>query len=111
MVKRLTIALVVVAGMSALGFYFYPTLSRQSPGTPGQHTVTLIWNAPARATSYNIYRRAYKTDTLAKIGTSNKTSYIDSTVQPGFRYAYAVSAVDAKGREGAKTQEVWTTVP
>ena len=111
MIKRLMIAVAVIAGLSALGFYFYPTLSRQSPGAPGQHTVTLTWNDAARATSYNIYRRAYGTDTLAKIGTSNKTSYFDSTAQPGFRYAYAVSAVDAKGREGAKTQEVWATVP
>ena len=82
MMKRLAIAVVVIAALSALGFYFYPTLSRQSPGKPGQHTVILIWNAPARATSYNIFRRAYDTDTLAKIGTSNKTSYFDSTAQP-----------------------------
>lgn len=111
MLKRLTIALVVIAGLSALGFYFYPTLSRQSPGAPRQHTVTLIWNDAARATSYNIYRRAYGTDTLAKIGTSNQTRYFDATVQSGFRYAYAVSSVDAKGHESAKSQEIWATVP
>jgi fibronectin type 3 domain-containing protein len=111
MVKRLTIAVVIIAGLSAVGFYFYPTLSRQSPGAPRQHTVTLTWNDAARATSYNIYRRAYGTDTLAKVGTSDKTHYFDSTVQAGLRYAYAVSSADAKGHESAKSQEIWATVP
>jgi fibronectin type 3 domain-containing protein len=111
MVKRLAIAMVIIAGLSALGLYFYPTLSRQSPGAPRQHTVTLIWNNAARANSYNIYRRAYKTDALTKIGTTNETRYFDSTVQAGFRYAYAVSSVDAKGQESAKSEEIWATVP
>jgi fibronectin type 3 domain-containing protein len=111
MVKRLTIAVVIVAGLSGLGFYFYPTLSRQSPVTPRQRTVTLTWNNAARATSYNIYRRAYGTDTLTKIGTSKETHYFDSTAQAGFRYAYAISSVDAKGHESAKSQEIWATVP
>jgi fibronectin type 3 domain-containing protein len=111
MAKRLATIVVVVAILSALGFYFYPSQSQEPAEPPRPHKVTLNWEKTARAVSYNIYRGPYLSDTFEKLGSSATTTYEDPAAMSEMRYCYAITAVDAKGRESAKSKEMCVTVP
>jgi poly(3-hydroxybutyrate) depolymerase len=62
-------------------------------------SVSLTWNASARAVAYNICRNGNK------VGSSSSTSYIDSGLSGGTNYIFAVTAVNSSG-ESAKSQTV-----
>ena len=62
-------------------------------------SVTLTWNASARALAYNVYRNGNK------VGSSSSTSYNDSGLSGGTNYIFAVTAVNSSG-ESAKSQTV-----
>jgi glycosidase/fibronectin type 3 domain-containing protein len=62
--------------------------------------VSLLWDAVADAASYVIYRSPVMLGGFEIIGTSDSTSYTDTTAPNGTRYYYAVAAVGATGLLG-----------
>jgi hypothetical protein len=109
--NRLAIAALVIGGGIALGFYFHSAGSQQPEEPPRPHKVTLHWDKAAHAKTYNIYRRPYRQDTFAMLGSSETTSYEDPTVRSAEIYCYVVTSVDSKGRESVHPREVCITVP
>jgi hypothetical protein len=82
---------------------------------PGQQPfVDLVW-APVTdldLDGYNVYRR----EEGAAPGKINRQlvknpAYRDSSVAPGKRYVYSVSAVDVRGNESARSEEASEAVP
>lgn len=59
---------------------------------------------------YNVYRNTYIGEKYRKVNKNpipfDSTVFVDSTVLPGKRYFYAVSAVDSAGNEGKKCNPV-----
>ena len=82
---------------------------------PGQKPfIDLVW-APvsdADLAGYNIYRHQQGTPPV-KLNAEPVTSpaYRDSSITPGSRYVYSVSAVDVRGNESAVSEEASETVP
>jgi len=76
--------------------------------------IDLIW-APvtdADLAGYNVYRHEIGQEPV-KINSAlvKPPAYRDSTVAPGKRYFYAVSAVDLRGNESARSEEASEQVP
>lgn len=69
--------------------------------------VELAWHAPGDADlrRFLVYRNS------ALYAYATGTTYTDSTVQPGVRYAYYVSAEDTSGNEGNATNTLEAYVP
>ena len=88
------------------------------PGAPtnlravaGMASVELSWDVPegTPAVSFRIYRAAGDGE-LTRIGESQGVpAYSDKTAEPGTVYRYAVSSMDATGREGPKSTPVEAT--
>lgn len=76
--------------------------------------IDLTWNpnTDADLAGYNVYRRTENTQPV-KINTElvKTPTFRDENVQPGMKYFYAVSAVDLRNNESAKSQEASETVP
>lgn len=76
--------------------------------------VDLIWAPVTNAdlAGYNVYRRDAN-GTMAKLNSElvKSPAYRDSAVAAGTNYVYAVSAVDARGNESAKSEEASEPVP
>jgi hypothetical protein len=83
-------------------------------GVGQQPFVDLIWSPDADAdlAGYNVYRREAG-GALVKLnsGLVKTPAYRDAAVQAGKRYFYAVSAVDVRGNESAKSAEASEEVP
>ena len=82
---------------------------------PGQKPfVDLIWSPDTTAdlAGYNIYRHE-ENGQLEKLNAQpvKTPAYRDTTVQPGKKYFYAVTAVDVRGNESAKSEEASESVP
>jgi fibronectin type 3 domain-containing protein len=108
--KRLTIAMVSIAAAVALGSYFHPAQSDPSQ-SPARHKVTLRWNKAPHAKSYIVYRRPDRVATYLKLGSTVEPSYEDRAVEPGQRYCYQVTTVEAHGRESVPSAEMCVNVP
>jgi len=109
--KRSAIAL-VAAGLSlVLILYLHPTQRQQPAEPPKPHKIIINWEKTPHAVSYNVYRRPYRSETFTKVGTVNNNSYEDPGVQGGERYCYAVTSIDSKGKESARSREICQTVP
>ncbi|ACZ42016.1 FG-GAP repeat protein [Thermobaculum terrenum ATCC BAA-798] len=65
-------------------------------------SVTISWNPVEEAINYNIYR-AEGNDGFERIGSTTKSSYVDTTVELGLSYRYAVTQVNSRGIESAKS--------
>ena len=79
--------------------------------TPGPATVTLRWNPPAGAVTYNVYRSTASCGEGATpylTGLLN-TSFTDSNVAAGTQYFYRVSAVNDSGAAGTLSAETFAT--
>ena len=76
-----------------------PTAPTGLAATPGNSSVSLVWNASAGATSYKVSRGASSggpyTTTVATGLTA--TAYTDTTVTNGATYAYVVTAINVAG--------------
>ncbi len=70
---------------------------------PGMRVVELAWNAAEEfiVESYRILRRQETETVFREIGTARQTSFRDTTVLPGVKYFYRVSARSAGGNENA----------
>ncbi len=73
-----------------------PILSVES----GDSEITLSWNPVSNAMSYNIYRD----ETI--LNNQAETTYTDTTVINGQSYTYQVTALNASGSEGPKSNKV-----
>jgi fibronectin type 3 domain-containing protein len=83
--------------------------------TPGVHSITLSWTeASCPSCVFNVYR-----GTQANVCSGNPTpyakgvattTYLDTAVQPGQTYVYAVSAVNG-GLESSCSQELQISMP
>ena len=73
----------------------------------GPAGVTLKWSAPkgAKPKRYQVLRDG------TSLGRVSRPSYTDSRVKPGRTYRYAVRALDAKSRPGARSSSVRVKVP
>ena len=69
----------------------------------GPTSVDLAWNAAAGATDYNVYRDD------VKITTVTGTSFSDTALKASTAYSYSVSARNAQGDEGGKSNSVSIT--
>jgi len=80
----------------------------------GDEEVVVEWSAspdPDLA-SYVVYRRvatASQREVVAEGVTG--TTYSDSTVEPGLRYGFSVTAVDNAGNSSTRSVEAWVDVP
>lgn len=109
--KRIIIPVVILSVLLGLGFYFYPA-QRQQPAEPSKpHKVTLSWEKVPQVVSYNIYRRPYRSETYSKLGSSPVNSYEDPAAMAGETYCYQITSVDSKGRESARSRDLYVTVP
>jgi glycosidase len=72
-------------------------------------TVSLNWTGSAGSASYNVYRSPVQGGGYVKIGTTNSTTYDDTSVNNGTTYYYVVRGLDAPGNEGANSNEANAT--
>ena len=79
------------------------------------NAIDLSWtpNGDADLAGYRVYRReADGTEPAQRLATlATESSYRDTGVQAGHRYAYSVSAIDQKGNESARSAETEETLP
>ena len=84
-------------------------LQAVSAGAPQQPFIDLSWapNKESDLAGYNVYRHEEGSASL-KINRELVTAptYRDTDVQPGHRYFYAVSALDMRGNESSRSEEV-----
>jgi len=83
-------------------------------GNPQQNFVDLTWapNTEADLAGYNIYRREEGHQYLRLNSALVSTPvFRDSVVVPGKQYFYAITALDVRGNESAKSEETHEAVP
>jgi fibronectin type 3 domain-containing protein len=91
--------------------------SATSPSPTATHQVSLSWSAPNNSpvviVGYNIYRSAPDNSSSQRLNLSVVTgsTYVDSTVQGGLSYKYAVKSVDASGVESDPSNTFNVTIP
>ena len=86
--------------------------SQEAPS--GGHYAVLTWKASTSVVAgYYVYRSENPGGPYKKLNSSpvRETEYKDSAVQAGHTYFYQVTAVDAKGRESAFSNQVRAIVP
>ena len=89
-------------------------LSPQQGTASSGHFAVLTWKASTSVVvGYYVYRADNPGDPYKKLNSSpvRETTYKDPSVQAGRTYSYLVTAVDAKGRESAFSNQVRATVP
>jgi hypothetical protein len=82
--------------------------------TGGGHTATLSWTASTSPVAgYRVYRSATSGTYAAPLNSVllTVTTYTDATVQPGAKYFYVATAVDAGGNESLFSNEVSAAIP
>ena len=72
----------------------------------GNATVTIGWRRVEGARRYRVYRSADATDRIERVAETSDTAYVDTDVQNGRLYFYAVSSVSSDGLEGARSVEI-----
>ncbi len=81
------------------------TLTGAGVPAPSIPKIRLLWepSTAPKINGYNIYRSTYSGScgSFSKLNSmlNENTSYVDSTVVPGYSYCYAVTAVDTDNRE------------
>jgi len=104
--------------LSAVALFFLAGILPGQKQTAAQpHSVTISWQAPARAQGsaplrYNVYRSNDQGRTyLPVIRLTVETSYSDRSVESGHTYQYVVTSTDATGRESARPAPIVVTIP
>jgi fibronectin type 3 domain-containing protein len=95
-----------LAAMLAVGLVWFP-------GVAKPHSVTLTWHpSSSPAAGYNVYRRTGDETKFVRLASLVlEPRYEDRIVSSGRTYFYAVTAVDAAGRESGYSVEIKATVP
>ncbi len=87
----------------------------EAVANPQSQAIDLSWTASAEPDlrGYYVYRAASGEPWVRVSGPKPLPSpaYTDAAVQPGVRYGYSVSAVDASGNESARSGEAAETLP
>jgi hypothetical protein len=81
---------------------------------PGQKAfVDLVWApvADVDLDGYNVYRHEDSTPVKVNAEPLKTPAYRDQNVVSGKRYLYSVSAIDVRGNESARSEEVGESVP
>ena len=78
--------------------------------SPGGDVVPLRWLESFEADSYNIWRSTQAGGPYTQVAQETGTSYLDTSVNFGTQYYYAVSAVNEMG-ESARSPEAQLTIP
>ncbi|MDX2080046.1 MAG: hypothetical protein SFU53_04620 [Terrimicrobiaceae bacterium] len=81
-----------------------PTPSGLAASAAGSDSVTLTWSAASGAATYRIFRNG------VEVGTSNSTTFTDTTVSAGASYSYTIVAVNGAGTS-SPTNAVEITTP
>jgi hypothetical protein len=92
---------------------FPPAVPAGLQALAGTDTIELAWDRSAESDfkCYRVYR-AVENGELERIADLVETpAFSDKAIQSGKKYRYAVSAVDQKGNESAKTEAVEMTAP
>jgi len=76
--------------------------------TAGNAQVSLIWNASADATNYNVKRSTTSGGPYSVISSPMATGFVDANATNGTKYFYVVSAVNSAG-ESANSSQVNAT--
>lgn len=100
-----------LAGLAVASVFFLAGCGK-SPGRP--HSATLTWDASTSAVvGYNVYRTSKLNGNVRKLTPQpiNATRFVDSTVQPGLTYSYAVTSVNSKGQESRPSTPALATIP
>jgi len=74
-------------------------------------SVLLSWAAPTGATTYEVFRSADGGSSYVSLGSASTPSFVDSTVDRGARYDYAVSASNAGGASARSASSSVTLPP
>jgi hypothetical protein len=69
----------------------------------GVSQTNLVWTSPGTAGQYRVMRRDSSSGGLVQLATTNNTSYIDTNVQAGRAYVYAVQRFDSYGNLSASS--------
>ncbi len=89
-----------------------PGAPRLESATRSSSGVLFRWSAPddggSALTGYEVYRRESAAPSLLTVVAPDKTSYLDTSADPGLGYFYSVKAVNAVG-ESASCREVPVT--
>ena len=72
----------------------------------GDATITLGWRAVEGAGAYRVYRSVDTSDRFERLAETADTAYVDTDVQNGRIYFYAVSAMSAERFEGKRSVEI-----
>ena len=76
---------------------------------PGPERCTLSWSYPAEAlpliSEFRVYEYYGDYDLLQLVGTTSETTFVDTLLIGNLYYCYKVSAVDANGIEGWRTED------
>lgn len=72
----------------------------------GDGTVTIAWRSVEGARRYRVYRSVDGTDRIERVAETSDTAYVDTDVQNGRLYFYAVSSVNTEDLEGARSVEI-----
>ncbi|MFI1707963.1 PA14 domain-containing protein [Streptomyces griseoruber] len=93
------------------------TADRTAPATPvlrptasEPEGLRVSWSEVAGAASYDVYRASSMSGTYTRIGSSDRTSYLDSTAVEGTSHYYRVTALDAAGNESEQSTGVVGTL-
>lgn len=93
------------------------TVDRTAPAAPvlrptasEPEGLRVSWGEVTGAVSYRVYRATSRSGTYTSIGTSDGTSYLDTTAVMGTGLHYKVSALDAAGNESAQSTAVVGTL-
>ncbi len=81
--------------------------------TPAHH-VTLAWRAPAASVAgYHVYRGVAAQGPFTRLTSSlhPKTTFTDASVVGGSTYFYSTTAVNSKGKESKRSNQVKVTIP
>jgi len=75
--------------------------------------VHLVWSRPSGYDihEYELYRSTSGLGLMTKIGSTQTTSYEDTTVSVGYTYSYTVRAVDSAGNTGEDSNVATIEVP
>ena len=72
--------------------------------TAGDTQVSLAWNVPATATSYNVKRSTINGGPYTIVGSPSVASYVDTGLVNGTTYYYVVSAINSGGESADSGQ-------